>query len=525
MVFVADDLAAWLVGLLADAGRRRLITLVVGSDLERALRSAATAAVQRTTAELRPEGGEPAEELATVISQVFAVRLPDTPSTEDKTLLETLQAGVAGQLAPLRDAKVTGVGRSSLELLGILPETLTDKLIMFLAQEIIVRGARGGPLAPLANQLEHDRIYLQGQRIEGMVARLIEALAQLNIAQPMPLGPQSGLRNFFQHLIESHTQLFAGRQKENARILNFVDSRRTGYVFVEALSGYGKTSLLAHLVQTHPEFHYHFISQNYKRSSSGFDPTRRSDLLRSLCEQLKPGYLATGGLHSMEMEFIRLLSTPPQKPTVIVLDAIDEVDRHPNYMLGLLPLRLAEGIVIILSARSQGDRCYLQEVGLSLDQVGLHVRLPGLGKVAITDLVKLAGGPAAALADDPAFIATLRFISRGDPFYLRFLVEDVASGVLTPRNIHLTPTGLTPYLDMQLAQLDRAAYRAQQRDILGLILQAGQPLGREDLIAMVDDLDWLNFDNVLRDIHRFLLVHDDQYTFCHDRFREYFSTR
>ena len=41
VVFVADDLAAWLVGLLADAGRKKLTTLVLGTDQERALRQAA----------------------------------------------------------------------------------------------------------------------------------------------------------------------------------------------------------------------------------------------------------------------------------------------------------------------------------------------------------------------------------------------------------------------------------------------------------------------------------------------------
>ena len=51
VVFVADDLGAWLVGLLAEAGRRRLTTLVVGSDQQRALRQAATAAVGLTSAE------------------------------------------------------------------------------------------------------------------------------------------------------------------------------------------------------------------------------------------------------------------------------------------------------------------------------------------------------------------------------------------------------------------------------------------------------------------------------------------
>jgi Integrase core domain len=48
MVFAADDRGAWLAGLLADAGRKKLTTLVLGSEQERALRQAATAAIQLT---------------------------------------------------------------------------------------------------------------------------------------------------------------------------------------------------------------------------------------------------------------------------------------------------------------------------------------------------------------------------------------------------------------------------------------------------------------------------------------------
>ena len=33
VVFVVDDLAGWLVGLLADAGRKKLTTLVLGLSL------------------------------------------------------------------------------------------------------------------------------------------------------------------------------------------------------------------------------------------------------------------------------------------------------------------------------------------------------------------------------------------------------------------------------------------------------------------------------------------------------------
>lgn len=79
MVFVADDLAGWLIGLLANAGRKKLTSLVLGSEQERSLRSAATTAVQRTAAELLPGDDERAEQLAMVISQVFSKPVPAEP--------------------------------------------------------------------------------------------------------------------------------------------------------------------------------------------------------------------------------------------------------------------------------------------------------------------------------------------------------------------------------------------------------------------------------------------------------------
>ena len=48
VLFAADDLGAWLVGVLADAGRRKLTALVLGSDRDRALRQAAAEAVRLT---------------------------------------------------------------------------------------------------------------------------------------------------------------------------------------------------------------------------------------------------------------------------------------------------------------------------------------------------------------------------------------------------------------------------------------------------------------------------------------------
>jgi tetratricopeptide (TPR) repeat protein len=214
VVFVADDLAAWVVGLLADAGRRRLTTWVLGSDQERELRSAATAAVKLTAADLRPEGGERAEELAMIVGQVFTAPVPDTLPAERGMLLEVLQAGIAGQLALLGDPSLTGAGESSAAVLEVQATTLADTLFSHLVGEIVIRGARGGPLAPFAAQLNNDMTHLQGQRLEVVVGRLAEevrealarldvvqaagpvALAQLPASLAVPPGPLEDLKRF-----------------------------------------------------------------------------------------------------------------------------------------------------------------------------------------------------------------------------------------------------------------------------------------------------------------------------------------
>ena len=177
VVFVADDLGAWLVGLLADAGRKKLTALVLGTDQERALRQAATAAVQATAAEMNPSGGEQAEHTAMVISEFFRARVPGAwAAGSAMTMLEELREGIAAQLAVLDDADLTGTGQSSAEVLGTPGAVVVDRLTGHLVQEIIVRGSGGGPLTPLAGQLNHELTrlqgHLQGQRIEGMLAHL-----------------------------------------------------------------------------------------------------------------------------------------------------------------------------------------------------------------------------------------------------------------------------------------------------------------------------------------------------------------
>jgi hypothetical protein len=102
-----------------------------------------------------------------VVSEVFREPKPGAALAGHARLLRALQARIAEKLAVLDDTAVTGTDQSSAEALGVPRGVLAKTLAHHLVHEIMLRGSGGGPLAPLADQLNHDRTYLQGQQIEG----------------------------------------------------------------------------------------------------------------------------------------------------------------------------------------------------------------------------------------------------------------------------------------------------------------------------------------------------------------------
>jgi len=252
MVFVADDLGAWLVGLLADAGRKKLTTLVLGTDQERALRSAATAAVQLTANDLRPHDAEQAEHVALVISQVFDGPVPVAWLAGHATVLEALHAGIAGQLAVLDDASLTGTGKSSAEVLGVPGKLLAENLAGHLLREIVTRGARGGPLEPLANQLNHDRTYLQGERVEGKVDQLDDRILEVLVRLDSVPARRRRLESAYWAMVRevhSRTPQLLGRVTELAELSAFFTGLE-GYRWLVGGAWAGKTALVAEAITT-----------------------------------------------------------------------------------------------------------------------------------------------------------------------------------------------------------------------------------------------------------------------------------
>ena len=223
----------------------RLTALVLGSDQERALRRAASAAVQLTAQELCPDDDEQAEQLAMVISQVFSGPVLSAPVGGQVTLMEVLQTGISRQLAVLDDVSLTGTEESSAEALGLLAATLADSLTGHLVGEILLRGAGGGPLAPLAAELNHEMTHLQVRRLEGMLGPLAEqvkeALALLGSTRTVAAAPLALAQ------LPAVTGGFTGRDEELTLLTGLLDPAGTaGSVVISAVSGLagvGKTAL------------------------------------------------------------------------------------------------------------------------------------------------------------------------------------------------------------------------------------------------------------------------------------------
>jgi hypothetical protein len=303
----------------------------------------------------------------------------------------------------------------------------------------------------------------------------------------IPVSVKGRLNN----LLVRHTP-FGGRDAELVRLNSFVSSRSSGYVFVSARAGHGKTALLANWINLGIEegsVCYHFISR--------MDGVADEEItLLNLCQQLAAFHELGGELPARTVElrslFRALISIPPpaERKLIVVLDGLDEaLNWSSDPGTDLFPDVPPERVCIVLSAREMSDMDWLAELGLDPDSVlTLHLDRLGIGEVA--DLLRRCGSVTTQLASNPEFLRTLHDKSEGDPLYLHFLLQDMRRKRITKTNVDQLPAGLEAYLERWWEQLDEDfdVVRTEIKDLLGILSVARGPLQVTELARITPAL-------------------------------------
>ncbi len=393
-MFVVDDLLGWLVGLVADAGRKKLVTLLWGTDQERALRSAVEVAVGATAGQLVPSA-EQADQLAMAVGEVFR-GAPKVALAGQGTLLEALQAGIADRVAVLDDPAATGTGQSSMELLGVPGGVLAQTLAGHLVHEITVRGAQGGPLTPLAAQLNHDMTHLQGERLEGMLAQVISLVTALAEAgrgpqvarKPVRLAPRPVRLAGREELLADLDTMLAGGGDAGPRI-----------VALCGLGGAGKTTVAveyAHRHQGEVGVAWQFAAEDATVLAAGFAELAAQLGARVEGDVRDPVASVHGTLAAFPQEWLLIFDNAPDRAAVARFlppaghGRVLVTSRYPDWPLGqgldvpVLDTAAAAGFLVTRTGTrdEQAAKELAGELGglpLALEQAGAYIQASGIG--------------------------------------------------------------------------------------------------------------------------------------------------
>jgi hypothetical protein len=345
--------------------------------------------------------------------------------------------------------------------------------------------------------------------------------------QPVEQALADWLPTLLAPVLAGHRR-FGGREAELARLDAFLDQSAPAVLLVTSPSGLGKTALLVNWLDRlarrddGPRAVYTFLSRNLAQLVT------HDFTLRSLCQQLSLLHQNLDPLPSSAGELTAryhtlLTAAPPRRGLVVIVDALDEAgDWEPD--AHLVPRPLPSGVRVVLSAREAAGIDWLDVLGLRPADADV-VALRALDAGQVDHLLASSGAP--AWVREPEALATITEKSHGDPFYLRFLLDDLQSGdIASLADLRDTPPEVEAYLEKWWQQVAASAMDKPVGDLLSYLLAARGLLVRSELISISDedDLRGLTFDGALAPVRRFVVGNSAEgYALAHARFGEYLS--
>jgi hypothetical protein len=358
--------------------------------------------------------------------------------------------------------------------------------------------------------------------------RKVENILEVNFGQERK-QPDRAVVDQVNQIVSEHTQLFIGRSKEIEKLDNFLADNSTGVLLVTASAGFGKTSLLANWLKVRHEQGYfiahHFFSQRYDRTRSA--KSAYGNLLQLIYRYYQHYEPVPNELDELRKALYNILREPgkEEKPLVILIDALDELDETDIPFSPPFPTPLPPNVFVIASARaSEGEKPeYLS--GWTNDIEPIHLdRLP---RCAIADWLLETGEDHLMLcSQDEDFVSSLDAITQGFPLYLRYLIDELIQVTKQGEDLQavlsVSPPKFKDYVKQQFKLLAKEVNSREMQELFVLLSVALGGLSEDDVVELTGLTVW-NLQALPWQVTRWFSV-EPSYTFAHPLLAQEFQS-
>jgi transcriptional regulator with XRE-family HTH domain len=340
----------------------------------------------------------------------------------------------------------------------------------------------------------------------------------------------------FVAFIEERTRDFVGRRFVFDAIDEFIKNNDRGYFFIRGDPGIGKSSIAAQLVKERGYIHHFNIRAEGINKAGTF--------LRNVCSQLiidyeleynvlPPDICADNRFLTELLEEVSKKSGPDER-TVIVVDALDEVDTS-SVQAGsnalYLPRRLPQGIFIMATTRR-----YPLNLRIECNQANLDIEPKSSQNLddieECLECKSTSEGIRSYLKkrklSRKSFVDQMKRKSEGNFMYLRYVLPEIESGAYKDLDFDRLPVGLENYYEDHWHRMGMTAspLPKERIKVIYVLSEVRRPVSRallsdfckEDEITVQSILDvWIQF------LHKQRVDKENRYSLYHNSFRDFLN--
>jgi hypothetical protein len=373
-----------------------------------------------------------------------------------------------------------------------------------------------------------NSVNITGNDNQVIVVQGTDAEAISSILHQFPVLKQ------FQSLIQDKTEGFVGREYVFDAIQAFLAKNRKGYFTIIGDPGIGKSAILAKYVwNTGCIAHFNVQLQGLNRAEQFLE-----SICRQLVERYQLPYNPLAPSATRDGEFLSQLldeiaGRQNGESIVIAVDALDEVDArsyHDSNIL-YLPPYLPDGVYFVLTNRRDVTvplTTYAPKQTLNLAEYQVDSQRD------VRSYIHNRVGESKALRQRidergesiPAFADKIAHSSQNNFMYLRYVLQDIESGLYQDLSLERFPQGLQEYYEFHWRRMgmDAESLPVEKIKIVYILSEVRQPVSRQKICDFSGE-EPLEVQTVLNEWKQFLhiFIRDERkcYSIYHSSFRDF----